>query len=179
MSNRVPLSKKARFEVFKRDGFTCVYCGEQPPKVVLHCDHVHPVAEGGTNDIDNLVTACDVCNLGKGPRTLSSVPLTVEQKAALLEEREAQINAFNELVAAKRQRIEDTAWIVADVFLNRWGDDGIRKDWFASIERFVELLSLDELLEAADIALAKFGHRKRPGFSYFCGICWRKIKGPQ
>ena len=27
------LSKKARFEIFKRDGFVCQYCGAHPPKV--------------------------------------------------------------------------------------------------------------------------------------------------
>jgi hypothetical protein len=180
MSERKALSKKDRFEVFKRDAFTCVYCGAHPPKVILHCDHVIAVVAGGTNDIDNLVTACDACNLGKGGRPLTAVPLGVEEKAALLEEREAQIVAFNELVTAKRQRIEDTAWIVAEKLMFAWGDDDFRKDWFASIERFVERLSLDDLLEAADIAITRFGHRSRkPCFAYFCGVCWNKIRGPQ
>lgn len=177
MADRKPLSKMLRFEVFKRDGFTCVYCGAQPPKVVLHCDHVIAVAAGGPNDIDNLVTACEACNLGKGARPLDVVPLTIEQKAELLQEREDQIRAFNDLVAAKRQRVEDTAWTVADVFLEAWGKDSIRRDWFASIERFVEMLSLDDLIEAAQIALRKFPRSKRQCFPYFCGICWRKARG--
>lgn len=30
------ISKRLRFEVFKRDGFVCQYCGNHPPAVVLH-----------------------------------------------------------------------------------------------------------------------------------------------
>lgn len=64
------LSPSLRFEVLKRDGFACGYCGRKPPEVVLHCDHVVPVSRGGSNDMDNLRTACRDCNLGKGARRL-------------------------------------------------------------------------------------------------------------
>ena len=60
------MSKKLRFEVFSRDSFTCQYCGISPPDANLHVDHIIPVAAGGTNDIDNLATACQSCNTGKG-----------------------------------------------------------------------------------------------------------------
>jgi len=59
-----------RFEVFRRDSFTCQYCGRRAPYVVLHVDHISPVAAGGTNDPANLRTACSTCNLGKGSRSL-------------------------------------------------------------------------------------------------------------
>lgn len=58
MSTREAIGKKVRFEVFKRDKFVCQYCGAKAPDVVLHVDHIHPVAQGGRNDILNLVTAC-------------------------------------------------------------------------------------------------------------------------
>lgn len=61
-ASRKSLSKRTRFEVFKRDGFTCQYCGSKPPDVVLHCDHVVAVANGGTNDLTNLITSCADCN---------------------------------------------------------------------------------------------------------------------
>lgn len=54
-----------RFCILRRDGFTCRYCGRRPPDVVLHVDHMVPVARGGTSDEDNLITACRRCNLGK------------------------------------------------------------------------------------------------------------------
>lgn len=66
MKKREGISKRLRFLVFRRDGYTCVYCGAMPPQVQLHVDHIRPVASGGTNAIWNLVTACAPCNLGKG-----------------------------------------------------------------------------------------------------------------
>ena len=48
---RKNLPKKIRFEVFKRDSFTCQYCGRMAPDVILEVDHILPVAEGGTNNI--------------------------------------------------------------------------------------------------------------------------------
>lgn len=176
MSTRKPIGKKLRFEVFKRDSFTCTYCGGQPPKVLLHVDHIMPVKAGGGNDIDNLTTACDACNFGKGANELTNVPLTVKEKTEILREKEEQIVAFNTLIHSKMERLEETAWIVAEVFMDFWGDTSIRKDKFASIKKFCEQLDLGTLCEAANMALSRLGHRKRQAFSYFCGICWRLIK---
>lgn len=81
MSTRTPLRNGLRFEVLQRDNFTCRYCGRKAPEVKLHIDHVHPVAEGGTNDIDNLVTACQECNSGKRAKVLK--PLNGYQLAQM------------------------------------------------------------------------------------------------
>lgn len=54
--------------VRKRDGYTCVYCGETDGP--MHCDHVVPLIQGGRSSLDNLVTACRACNGGKSGRTL-------------------------------------------------------------------------------------------------------------
>lgn len=62
---RQPISPADRFDVFKRDGFACRYCGAKPPEVSLEIDHITPVARGGTNDPGNLATACMRCNVGK------------------------------------------------------------------------------------------------------------------
>ena len=61
---RQAISKKLRFEIFKRDSFSCQYCGSSAPEVLLHVDHLKPLAEGGENDILNLITSCESCNLG-------------------------------------------------------------------------------------------------------------------
>jgi hypothetical protein len=55
-----------RFKVLRRNGFTCQYCGRKAPEVELHVDHRVPWSKVKTHDIDNLVTACRDCNLGKG-----------------------------------------------------------------------------------------------------------------
>lgn len=52
---RKNITKKMRFDVFKRDTFTCQYCGRVAPDVVLEIDHIKPVAKGGTNDIKFMV----------------------------------------------------------------------------------------------------------------------------
>lgn len=48
-----------------RDNFCCVYCGSRAPIAVLEVDHRIPRASGGSDDDDNLVTACWSCNRGK------------------------------------------------------------------------------------------------------------------
>lgn len=68
--SREPISKSLRFEVFKRDGFACRYCGQTAPDVVLHVEHMRPVSRGGTNHPANLCTACSACNLGKAGEAL-------------------------------------------------------------------------------------------------------------
>ena len=54
-----------RWKILKRDKFTCQYCGQHAPNVILHVDHRLPRAAGGSDHPDNLVTACAACNIGK------------------------------------------------------------------------------------------------------------------
>ncbi len=88
----VPLQPKVRFAVLNRDGFSCRYCGRSAPDVDLHVDHVIPVARGGTNDLDNLVTACADCNLGKGV-TVPDIE-AVDTDSLLIEEFHTMIRRF-------------------------------------------------------------------------------------
>lgn len=66
----VPLG--LRLKVLSRDSFKCVLCGRSPALhygVVLHIDHILPVARGGATTLENLQTLCRECNLGKGQNT--------------------------------------------------------------------------------------------------------------
>ena len=81
MSKRKGIPKSVRFEVLKRDRFACRYCGAKAPDVLLVMDHVVPVAEGGGNDIMNLVAACEGCNQGKGARRLDDHGLAHAERA--------------------------------------------------------------------------------------------------
>lgn len=58
---------KLRFEIFKRDNFTCQYCGRnvKEDNIKLHCDHIYPKVKGGLFIVENLTTSCAECNLGK------------------------------------------------------------------------------------------------------------------
>ena len=88
------IGAKIRFEVFKRDKFTCQYCGRSAPEVLLHVDHIQSVSKGGSDDILNLITSCADCNLGKGARELSDDAVIQKRKAQLdeLQERREQID---------------------------------------------------------------------------------------
>jgi len=60
-----------RFHILSRDGFRCVYCGGAPGDgYILHIDHVTPKSRGGLTEEGNLVTACHVCNMGKGAQVI-------------------------------------------------------------------------------------------------------------
>lgn len=62
----ITVEKKIR--IFERDERTCRYCGHHPSargRNRLELDHVIPWSRGGTNDEDNLVTACHDCNMTK------------------------------------------------------------------------------------------------------------------
>lgn len=172
---RKALSKRARFEVFKRDGFVCQYCGDHPPAVVLHVDHIIPVADGGTNDVDNLITACSGCNLGKGAVPLSRVPKSIAQKTAEVAEREAQIAGYAEVMQARASRLDGETWKVADIL---WDNamTTIGRSHYVSISGFIDKLGYHETAASADIARARIPHDAAQRFKYFCGVCWSKIR---
>lgn len=173
MSKRRAISKRTRFEVFKRDGFTCVYCGGHPPEAVLEVDHLIPVAADGDNGPDNLVTACDGCNRGKAAVLLSTVPESLSVKAARIAESEAQLAGFTEVVRAKRERLEAETWLVVAELTD---DDSFRRDHLQSIKSFVDRLGVEGVIEAAQIARAKVWLTDARRFRYFCGVCWQKIR---
>jgi hypothetical protein len=62
---RSPLPKSLRFAILVRDNYTCQYCGRKAPDVVLHVDHRTPASRQGPDSVENLLTACGDCNLGK------------------------------------------------------------------------------------------------------------------
>lgn len=151
MNERIPISKTLRFEVFKRDKFTCQYCGAIGGQVLLHCDHVVPVAEGGETTLLNLITACAACNLGKGARPLSDDSALSKQHRQLadLEERRQQLEMMRQWREDLAQHQVDQIDIVADAFLARSkfrpNDHGN-----ISVRRWLRKYGLHELLAAID-----------------------------
>lgn len=61
------LSDSLRYDVLKRDNFTCKICGASSKKdgVKLEVDHIFPVSKGGKTEMSNLQTLCERCNRGK------------------------------------------------------------------------------------------------------------------
>jgi len=68
-----PTVKLTKAEVFRRDNFTCQYCGTHTSHLTI--DHIVPRHLGGTHTWDNLVAACPKCNHKKGGRTIEETDL--------------------------------------------------------------------------------------------------------
>jgi len=127
---RKPVSKRMRFDVFKRDSFTCQYCGKSAPEVILHVDHINPVSKGGKNAVINLITACQDCNLGKSDKPLSDSTAAAKAKAQadILQERRNQLKMmadwYREIQAMRESEVdivESSMSLPATLFLNDFG----------------------------------------------------------
>lgn len=66
---------KKRFEILKRDNFRCQYCGKNWKDVTLEVDHIIPKSKWWSDDVNNLITCCRECNMGKWRTRLDSVEL--------------------------------------------------------------------------------------------------------
>lgn len=76
------VSKRLRFEILRRDGHRCRYCGAGALAAPLTVDHVTPLALGGTDDPSNLATACEPCNSGKTSTLPESGALALTELSA-------------------------------------------------------------------------------------------------
>lgn len=63
---RQSLSNRVKFLVLRRDNYRCQLCGRKAiDGVQIDIDHKVALANGGTNDIENLWALCHPCNNGK------------------------------------------------------------------------------------------------------------------
>jgi 5-methylcytosine-specific restriction endonuclease McrA len=69
--------KLTRREVFRRDKYTCQYCGRHSTDLTV--DHVWPKHLGGTHCWTNVVAACPSCNHRKGGRQLMDAQMSLLQ----------------------------------------------------------------------------------------------------
>lgn len=157
MAERRNISKKTRFEVFKRDSFTCQYCGRMAPDVILEIDHIKPVASGGNNGIMNLITSCFDCNRGKGKRKLSEkeeVKKQQDQLAELNKKRE-QLRMMMEWREELDSFLEEQAKKVSDVF-ESLTNVTITEYGIISVKRWVKEFGLIEVLDCLEISANQY-----------------------
>ena len=183
------ITKKIRFEVFKRDGFTCQYCGKHPPEVTLEVDHIQPKSKDGEDDINNLLTACFDCNRGKSNVELKRIPNTLQLNKEILEERELQYIEYHKILAKIDKRINKETDQVNEVFIKYFPKKELARDFRKnSVRKFIEKLNIFEVIDSMEIACNKFKDSRKQyinnqwmdkedlAVKYFCGICWNKIK---
>jgi 5-methylcytosine-specific restriction endonuclease McrA len=70
-----PRVKLTRREVFRRDNYTCQYCGRRDTQLTV--DHILPKHLGGEHTWTNVVAACPSCNHRKGGRRLDEVHMNL------------------------------------------------------------------------------------------------------
>lgn len=160
---RKQLKKSIRFEVLKRDAFTCQYCGAKAPDVLLHIDHVMPVASGGSDEIYNLVTSCQPCNAGKKDKLLSdkSALSVAKNSAAAIQAEAEQMQMLIEWHKALKQHCPGEMVVsywkeAARVAEGPWDKDKQKT------RKLVESYGLREMLKAVDDAVDSYIHRKYP-----------------
>lgn len=174
---RKSIPKKVRFNVFKRDGFICQYCGAAPPKAVLEIDHIEPVSRGGDNDPDNLITACFDCNRGKGSELLSTTPESIESKALLIKEKEDQLKGYRRAVASRKRRQSKDIRKIEAVFQEIYNNRAFTDSFKQSIRiNFLPLLDVDDLCDYMRKSCWK-AKSSDGALKYFCGVCWSVIRG--
>jgi 5-methylcytosine-specific restriction endonuclease McrA len=100
----------SRRNVFKRDHWTCQYCGVQPGGEELTIDHVVPRSRGGTSTWENCVLSCIACNKRKADRT-------PEQARMKLRRRPVR-PAWKPLYARHEVRIESWSKFVSETYWN-------------------------------------------------------------
>lgn len=173
------LSKKIRFEVFKRDGFQCGYCGKQPPEVILEVDHIEPKSKGGSDYINNLLTACFDCNRGKSNKTLDKACGKLVDNLEILKEKELQIKEYRKEVKKAKNRVTKDIEDVAKIYTESFPDWKLSSSFKnVSIKKFIANLPKHEVIEAMEIACAYCENEPDATIKYFCGICWNKIRNP-
>ena len=100
----------SRRNVFKRDHWSCQYCGVQPGGPELTIDHVLPRSQGGTSTWDNCVLSCIDCNKRKADRT--------PQQAGMKLRKAPVRPTWKPLYARHTMRIESWSKFVSESYWN-------------------------------------------------------------
>ena len=180
-TDRKPIAKKIRFEVFKRDSFTCQYCGRMAPDVVLHIDHINPIKNGGDNDILNLTTSCVDCNLGKGARKLTDSQEIQKQQEQLRllsqkkEQLELMVQWREELLSFSESEVD-----IAEAEMLKFSEEYTLSDvGRRNTKDLIKRFSLPAVLDAIAISYPRYNTGNtiaswNKAFNALGGICHNK-----
>lgn len=175
---RAALSKRLRYEILRRDGHTCRYCGASAPEAKLAIDHVVPVSLGGSDDPTNLVTACGDCNGGKGATS------AVESVAADVADLALEMAVALQVVSDRRRLDQKAKNATFDDFYDRWiglygyaNYTNLPNNWEESLQQFMKRgLDAEDLLRLSLAPSRAISVSRGVAFRYFCGCCWNEIR---
>jgi len=175
-TKRKSISKRMRFEVFKRDRFSCQYCSAKPPQVQLEVDHIIPISKNGNNNKDNLITACFNCNRGKSNIELTDIPQPLIETIERKKEAQAQYAAYKRILNKERKIIASEIEDVERVY-NASFEGYVFTDKFkVTVKGFISKLGIEQVEQAMDSACSRIYYSEQESLKYFCGICWNIIK---
>lgn len=159
MAPRKSITKKLRFEVFKRDSFKCQYCGRTAPDVVLNVDHIKPVAEGGDNDITNLITSCFDCNMGKKDRLLDDQSMLEKQRKQLeeLNERRQQLEMMMEWREGLMALEEDKVNFIAEKWSAALNHQfSLNENGMKTVRKLLKKYEFNDILDSIESATSQY-----------------------
>lgn len=170
------VSKRLRFEILRRDGFSCRYCGASSDETKLVVDHVLPESLGGKTEPANLVAACQDCNSGKASthpddQVVEDVAAHAAVWKAAMEQAAAELNGHAEELQRSLAHFDAlwSSWTNSEGVLQR------PRDWAQSVETFLSaglsMAKLEELLAVTMNSKVKNANCWR----YFCGCAWRTV----
>lgn len=181
----MPVTKRLRYEILRRDNHTCRYCGATAPDVKMTIDHVVPIALGGPDDPANLVAACEPCNSGK-TSVPANAPIVADVAADALRWSAAMARAAEVALEDFEARQE-----YRDLFRQAWDQWGVGEgdsrmsvplddNWKSSLDNLRAAGLPDwELEEAVRAAMTAQKVKPSDTWRYFCGIAWTKIRKMQ
>jgi len=108
-ANAVTFSRR---NIYKRDRYTCQYCGAQPGTEELTLDHVIPRSQGGISTWENCVLACVGCNKRKADRTPEQAGMPLRKKPVrpmwrpLYATRDVRIDSWTRFVSEAYWNVE-------------------------------------------------------------------------
>lgn len=165
------VSKRARFEVLRRDNYTCRYCrsAENP----LTVDHVVPTALGGSDAPDNLVAACRDCNAGKASSSPDAATVAQVSDDAVRWAR-AMALAGRRAGEARVELDKQVDQFRAEWDLWRMGTEPfpLPSDWREGVRKqFAAGLTVADLVYATEVACSSKWVEYGSEFRYFLGVC--------
>jgi hypothetical protein len=176
------IPNRVRFEVLRRDGHTCRYCGAKAPEVKLNVDAVLPVSLGGSHrDPANLVTACEACNSGKGS-SHPGAPFVADVAEDALRFARVMKQAQAKMLAD----IETREFVYAQ-FSEWWeawdhrsgqhhGTYYRPSDWKQAVDQLIDAgLPPRVLKDCIAVAMENWQVGSSDKFPYMCGIAWKAV----
>jgi hypothetical protein len=183
------ISKRNRFEVFKRDKFTCQYCGKSAPDVVLQADHIIPRSKGGSDDLMNLVTSCRDCNLGKSDKILSDDSAIIKRKHQMdeLQNRREQLEMLMQWHRSLLELDQDLLQGIAAFWDDLVPGYCLNEHGLLKLKQWLEKFGFDAIIDAIKTTTTQYLSYENTtpepsptkesvelAFNKICGICITK-----